>query len=107
MVARGATDDFHLVFRDHQAQDWQLVDLPAFLDLPSVLRQFAVAHLAMAWSMGYHLIGDLHELKRVSWVSCLPTFRLAARLTLLPLPFETITGRRLATVMTLFRQPPL
>ena len=51
-------------------------------------------------------IRRFHWLQSVSLLPLLPSFRFATLLAQLPLAFQTITGRRLAAVMAIFRQPP-
>jgi hypothetical protein len=106
MLTHGTAHGFHLVFRHHQAHDWQFVDLSALFDLPGLLGQLASARFAVARPMRDDLIGRFRWLQSVSWMPLLPPFRLATLLARLPLAFQTITGWWLAAVLALFRQPP-
>src|SRR5258708_33764666 len=94
------------VFGDHQAQDGQLVDLPALFELPGDLGQLAVAYVAGAWSMGDDLVWSRDLRHRMALVTALgpsrfPTLFARGRLT-----GKAIAGRRFATVVAIFGQPP-
>src|SRR5260370_31804707 len=107
MLTPRTGEDFHLMFRDDQTHDGEIMDLPTFFDLPHHRSQCAMARLAMTGAMDHHPVRCLHPLKGVSCVTCLPSFCFAARWTFFPLAFEAITRRRLATVVTIFCQSSL
>src|SRR5579859_1467995 len=105
MLTRWTPDGFHLVFRHHQAQLGQLMDLPAFFDRSGSLWQLALAGFAVARPMSKYPIRGRHWLEGMSLMSRLSPLGLLALWARPLLAFEAVTRRRLATVMAIFRQP--